>query len=472
MALADELRTVKDGPARWPAPLGKAAFHGLAGRFVRTVAPHSEADPAALLVQLLVGVGNLIGRGPGWRVEADFHATNEYAVMVGETAKARKGISWGRSNQLLAQVDPDWARDHVVDGLASGEGVVWHVRDPIVTRRKAKTKAERDQANADGIVEIVEDAGVTDKRLLVHESEFAHVLKVMQRDGSTLSATLRALWETGNRNGLTKNDPTRTTGAHVSMIGHITGEELRSALTETERANGLANRFLYVCARRSRVLPFGGNLETGQLVLLAKQFRDAVDFARQTQTLSWGLAAQLWADVYMDLSAGSPGMFGAITARAEAHAVRLAVIYALLDKNKTIDMPHLEAALEVWRYCEDSAAYVFGGMLGRPLADRLLNLMRDAGIDGILRSELRLAISHKIETPEFDVALSYLRRRGLAVVEREPTAGRHRERWFAPGGNKPALGERRSASEPDLISPGTPLSSPYDENAIREDGRP
>ena len=43
----------------WPRPLGEAAYYGLAGEFVRLVEPHTEADPASLLVQLLAATGNV-----------------------------------------------------------------------------------------------------------------------------------------------------------------------------------------------------------------------------------------------------------------------------------------------------------------------------------------------------------------------------------------------------------------------------
>src|SRR6185369_15445845 len=36
---------------QWPV-IDDAAFHGLAGEVVRTIEPHSEADPVALLLQL------------------------------------------------------------------------------------------------------------------------------------------------------------------------------------------------------------------------------------------------------------------------------------------------------------------------------------------------------------------------------------------------------------------------------------
>src|SRR5262245_44300396 len=68
----DEGVSVPTGPP-WPDPLAEAAYHGLAGEYVRALEPHTEADPAAVLVQLLVAVGNVVGRGPHFAVEGDLH---------------------------------------------------------------------------------------------------------------------------------------------------------------------------------------------------------------------------------------------------------------------------------------------------------------------------------------------------------------------------------------------------------------
>jgi hypothetical protein len=54
--------------SEWPR-IDHAAFHGLAGDVVRTIEPHSEADPVAILIQVLAFVGNVIGRGPYYQVE-------------------------------------------------------------------------------------------------------------------------------------------------------------------------------------------------------------------------------------------------------------------------------------------------------------------------------------------------------------------------------------------------------------------
>ena len=45
----------------WPTPLQPAAYHGLLGAIVTALKDETEADPAAILVQLLVMFGNCIG---------------------------------------------------------------------------------------------------------------------------------------------------------------------------------------------------------------------------------------------------------------------------------------------------------------------------------------------------------------------------------------------------------------------------
>ena len=58
----------------------------------------------------------------------------------------------------------------------------------------------------------------------------------------------------------------------------------------------------------------------------------ALRFAGEHRALPFDPAArERWIEIYPQLSAGQPGLAGAATARAEAHVVRLALIYALLD---------------------------------------------------------------------------------------------------------------------------------------------
>ena len=79
-------------------------------------------------------------------------------------------------------------------------------------------------------------------------------------------------------------------------------------------------------------------------------------------------AASAWeAAYYGQLGVEPPGILGAIVARAEPQALRLAITYALLDASPVIELAHLQAALAVWKYASESAAWVFADQLGDPI---------------------------------------------------------------------------------------------------------
>jgi hypothetical protein len=410
-----EPRTAPRKPP-WPQ-LDPAALYGLAGRFVRALAPHTEADPVAVLVQFLVAYGSCIGRGPHFRAEADLHHTNLYAVLVGETSKARKGSSWGRVRDLFKEIDEEWATKRVQEGLSSGEGLIWQVRDEIT---KVNAKGE----------EVVVDEGVDDKRLLLVESEYAGVFKVMAREGSTLSPIIRRAWDRGDLEALTKNSPARATNAHISIIGHITTHELRRYLTETEAASGFANRHLFCCVRRSKCLPDGGQWTGEDAAEFTNALRNAVDWARligHHELKRDEQAREIWHAVYPELSEGRPGMVGAMIARGEAQVMRLAEQYALLDCSSEVGSEHLLAALALWEYCEASVKYVFGSSTGDPIADTIIASLEERG--QLSRTEIRDLFGRHAAKHEVDRALRALRDSEMAEAQKVKTKGRSAEVW-------------------------------------------
>jgi hypothetical protein len=211
-------------PEEWPEPMALAAFHGLIGEAVAEIMPHTEADPHALLLQLLTFFGNKIGRGPHYRVGAVEHATNLYLVLAGSTSRARKGTSEAELRPLFT-IDPldAWLLNCVQSGLSTGEGLIHAVRD------------EQWRTNKKGEQELV-DEGVSDKRLRVTEGEFASVLAVMKREGNTLSPVLRVAWDRGTLQTLTRNSPLKATDALISVTGHIRSTSYALALTASRSA--------------------------------------------------------------------------------------------------------------------------------------------------------------------------------------------------------------------------------------------
>lgn len=380
---------------KWPT-LADAARYGLAGEVVAALEPHTEADPAGLLVTFLAAFGCYVGAGPHAIADGAQHPARLNVVLVGRTSRGRKGTVHANVARILEAADPYFAAERVFGGLASGEGLI---------------------AALEG----------DDQRALVFEPEYARVLKVSARDGSTLSAILRDAWDRGRLRVLTRKDPLKVDGAHVSVIGHITVEELTRHLSDTETLNGYANRFLHVAVRRSKRLPEGGNLTDRQLAALGEQVRSAAISARKiTRLARTAAASQLWGSIYNGIDDDVDGVLGAVTARAEAQMLRLSVVYALLDGSAAIDVAHLEAAKAVWDYCEASAVYIWGDATGDPQADKLLSALREAGAAGIDGTAQAALFGRHVTAERLDTIRDLLERRGLVVTEQQPTAGRPR----------------------------------------------
>jgi hypothetical protein len=415
----------KDGPKRveepkeeWPT-LGEVAYYGLAGSVVNTIAPHSEADPVSLLIQLLTAAGNIIGRRCYFEIEGDRHHANLFIVLVGQSSKARKGTSWGRVKSVAKVADPQWIEDRCRGGLSSGEGLINEVRDAVV-------KWDAKEKTWDEV-----DPGMSDKRLMLIESEFAGALSVMERHGNTISPLLRRAWDGDVLATMTRSSPLKATGAHISIVGHITEAELKARLTRTDAANGFANRFLFPLVKRSKLLPFGGELTDSEVLALGEMLRDVIGVLPvQHRVTMTDAARELWAAKYGELSDGKPGLLGAVTARAEAQVIRLSTIYTLLDSKLQIDRWHLEAGLEVWRYCEASAAHIFGASLGDAVADEIWQALESRG-DGLSRTAISDLFGRHKDAERIGAALSTLLKVGRIRCEMQATRGRPMEVWFA-----------------------------------------
>jgi hypothetical protein len=387
-------------PAPWPT-LKPTALHGLAGEVVATLDPHTEADPAAVLLTFLALFGNACGDGPHAAVGGLQHPARLFACVVGETARSRKGQSLADTARIFQLADAAWWEHARESGLSSGEGVVARLADAA-------------------------DGAATDKRVVFVEPEFARTLAVAGRDKSTLSAILRDAWDSGRLRVLTRGEPLKATGAHISILAHITLEELRQRLTTLDVASGFANRILFAAARRSKKLATGGRLTDDALRPLARRVQHALSTARARRLVQRTPAAEVrWADIYDHLPEPA-GLFGALTARAEAHMLRLSLVYALLDGAESIDVPHLDAAVALWHYGEASAAHIFRGVLGSDIADKLLAELRAVypdGLDGRAQSAI-----YRGEA-ELEAARQQLVAAGLAVRQREPSStGRGRAR--------------------------------------------
>lgn len=404
--------------------LDPAALTGLVGDVVDAFDPYTEADRASVATAYLAGYGNAVGRGPYCEADGAEHHCNLFVGQVGATSSGRKGTGTARGLMPVKLAAPDWGETQIISGLTSGEGLIHAVRDAAQGHAATKKNAPPP------------DPGVTDKRLCVYEPELSRVLRVGTREGNSLMPLLRLAWDAGRLATMAKTCGETATGAHVTLIAHIVADELAKYLHDSEVAGGLGNRFLWVAVRRSKMLPNPGRIPGERLDRLVERTRTA---------LLWGgarglvernpEAEELWRCEYPALTAAHPDKLGEMTSRGAPQVVRLSLIYAMLDMSPVIQVAHLRAALALWRYCEASVRYIFGRRLGNKDAERLLQALRDAGADGLSRTQVTREVfrghvaAERIRDLLMTLEVGGLAHRAIAP-SRSDQGGRRAERWF------------------------------------------
>lgn len=424
--------------------MNEAAFYGLAGEVVEFVEPYTEADPAGLLLSFLAGFGAAVGPGPHAIADGARHPARLDVVMVGASSRARKGASWANVRRVLAHSDPHLVSRRVIAGIASGEGLLAEL-------------AGRPEG---------------DRNVLIVEPEMARLLRGAARSAS-LSALLRQAWDGDDLAVLTRRQPIKVAGASVSLIGHITAEELVRRMDATEIANGFGNRILYCWVQRSKRLPLGADIPQDELDLLGVRVGMAIETARTVGRLSFSDDGRdAWHAFYHALDDDVGGVVGALLARAEAQVLRISTTYALLDGSSMIDRRHLEAGIAVWDHCVDTVHRVFGNGQPDHVLATLLAALREAGPVGLDGSQQRDLFHRHLEGHRLAAARAELERQGIAHTTTEVTRGRPRlvTRLTSLPPTDPSEGHLSLRSQPRSPD-SSPSSSPCKTDVLGSDNR-
>jgi len=388
-------------------------FNGLVGEMVDVYKGCTEAAPETIAVQFLVACGSLFDRGPYFKLGRE-QRCNEFLLLIGPSAIGRKGESLDKAQHIPRLADPEWYANSG-GGLTSGEGLIDAVRDEVVaTTPKGK--------------EYVKHPSVDDKRLFAKQSEFAAVLKQGQRHGNILAETLCDFWDGEEYvRSRSKGEPRCATGAHVSIVAHSTPEDIREFLTERLQANGFANRFVTFYSKKCCDLPIPGDEDSREESKLADHLAAIVEKARR-EPVRYSLskeALRLWEQEHKRLSEPPyPGLVQAMLARSAAHAIRFAMIYAVLGGSKDyILLPHLESALAVMAYSEASVLHLWKGRSGDKRVDKVRELTAEPG-SRISLSEIQAAFGKHLYGQDLTDVVNDAVALGGRKIETKKTGGR------------------------------------------------
>jgi hypothetical protein len=455
-----ELEAIELPAPVWPARPDPMLSHGVVGGLLRRVELETEADPTAVATTFLVALGNVIGRGPHAVVDGTPHHLNLFAAIVGGTAEGRKGTSMGIVRAVMREVDADWVRLCRTPNLTSGEGLIDRVRDDVYRMILDKKTGEPEN--------VLIEPGVDDKRLLCEIQELAGTMRAGRSERSTLFQTIRESWDGVDLATMAKNARRAATAPHISIVSHITPEELVKLQTDADVFGGTWNRFLWIASKRARLRPHGGDFD--DLGEIQAAVRSVVTHARNVGRMRRTPAAdRLWEEEYYrraDVRAG--GVIGAIIGRAEPQLLRLSMLAALARQEDVVDVEDLAAALSLWRYVEATVRMLFGGCED-PLVRRVIEAIR--ATPGISRSTLHRQTAKTMPAPRFVDVLSRAAATGEVEAEHIETGGRPREVWRPRPGRRPLAdalpGEKGEKGGNPAGGPFLPFS-PFSPDAIAE----
>jgi hypothetical protein len=382
-----------DDEVPWPE-LDPVARYGIVGSIIDAAEEETEADPAALLFTLLTAAGNIMGNGVCVYVHAARHPARLATAIVGETYDGAKGTSWDTAAPFLEAAAPTWFGDRVLNGFGSGEGIISELRP-----------REDDNGNEVPV----------DPRMLIQDPEFGRILAVNNRDNSTQSMILRYAWDGTPLRKILSKDKIIVRDHHVSVVAHITPGELCKKLTETDMTGGFANRFLYVCSTRARLLPEGGYIPPDVIGTFAKALAHRAR-PRQIVMKRTPEAVALWDTVYRS-EPKRKGVIGDLTARARPYMLRLSVLYAALDDLTVIEPRHILAAQAAWRYSVASVERIFGHLLTDPVQNKLLWALRDVFPRGLTGREQAALFDRNLGRGVLSEARAALESQGLVRTD-------------------------------------------------------
>ncbi|NQU37576.1 MAG: DUF3987 domain-containing protein [Actinobacteria bacterium] len=401
-----------------PAPPAPEVFHGPLGDLTRAIAPHVPWDPIAFHMQALVAIGSHLGYTPHVDDGANQRRANLFLAIVGGTAIG-KGSSLGFTHWLLGHIDDEFRTERLITQIGSGEGLLAKITDTVYTQ-----SPRGDQ--------VVAMAGSDDKRVLYIEEELGGLFNKMISQES-VEKTITKAWDSGVLETTTKKESMRCKEPHVSIIGHITPDELYDRLDKRLLDNGFSNRWLYVMIKKTAVVPqppAPRNIPgaDGLAEVIAENIRanpllmsGPVKFTAKATTMFNATHGHM-SDYRF------AGAMGKQSARWAPQIYKLAIIYAAIDGAKTIDVPHLAAARAAWAYSHRSASAFFSGMTGNQYADQFLDIWRSADYAAVTLTDIDEMFNKNMSAAKRTKMLERLTRDG--VVSRTQVT--------SPNGGRPA----------------------------------
>ena len=291
-------------------------------------------------------LGTLLNRSVHTWYAGDLYP-NFFVVLVGESESTKKTTSMRFALNVYNKVK-ELSNAEVVAGISSAEGLIRALGGFV----SGGEDADEEETERDGTPSII------------FLEEMASLLRKARQDSVTnLIPKLTELYDLPPEVRLpTRRRPLILRRPFVSMLCGTTPDWMESSLKEEEIMGGFSNRFIYCVGTAGVPLAFPLKPDLSRVTLgiaeLAAYWR-----GKGATEIRWSDEARpVWADFYdgwRKSREGLSGVLAATTSRITSYAIKMAMLYAIMDKSEELLPEHLEAAVEFAKFCQWSASELF-----------------------------------------------------------------------------------------------------------------
>lgn len=318
----------------------------------------SAADVGAIWFQLNEIFANFLGRNPHFIWSGKKYFINGSLFIIGPTATGKKGLSLSAAKAPFnPMICGEFADDMdfiayeplMAGGYQSGQAILTHF---------SKDK---------------DDIGDKDKRLLMVEQESAALIKMGKVENSILSQVMRTAFDGDKLEYRVskikgKESTVAIDNAHVSLIGHITADELLQVLTVGSDKTGELNRIQFVLSLDSKFVSEAKSnflyenitelqaLRTRLLECRRWAAEKRIKFTEPLYECLDNYTEQLEHDL-------RSGKEKAINARLALYLRKWIARFAVMDMTDVATVAHYDRAMKVVAYLRAANEYVLGEWL-------------------------------------------------------------------------------------------------------------
>ena len=377
----------------------ESCWSGVFAKYRDAVGKVTEAPDSFHYMSLLSVIGTLLaGRIHTWYAKKLY--TNFYVVLLGESEQTKKTTSIRFGQTVYGALAKSVGAQSIM-GISSAEGLL----------RALGQMPPVDE-------EVDEEIVIEGRPSLMFMEEFSTMLrKARQESLANLTPMVTALYDTPEEVSLpTRRSPLRVMHPMLSILGGTTPDWIESSLKEEEIMGGFANRFIFTTGDPKAPVVFPIKPELSPTIA---HIAGALGFWKTSDNvMTWSDdAKEVWKDFYTwwrIIRAPMRGVSSVVTSRVPEQIVKIAMVFAALDRSVVIERRHMYNAVQLGKSTFDTTLDIFGhwpmSEAGK-LESRILEMLENDS--PLSRSELHRRLSGRVRA---DVLNGILK--GLEVNDR------------------------------------------------------